>query len=65
MDKSSRLCAPKATPRTLFIFINNPKQSLNARHSFTNNILKKKYEKAFKKLTLFFIPNIVAFNGQD
>ena len=32
------------------IFANNPKQSLHARNSF-EDILKKDYEKALKKLT--------------
>ena len=41
MEKSCRKCAPKASPRTLFILVNNPKQSLHARNSFKNKIFSK------------------------
>ena len=60
MEKSCRKCAPKASPRSLFNFGNNPKQPLHA-----INFLKKDYQKAFKKLTLFFLLNPVPFNGQN
>ena len=43
---------------------NNPKQPLEARNSF-KNILKKDYQKALKKLTLFFLSIPVPFNGEN
>ena len=46
------------------ILLNNPKQTLHARNFFKNNILKEDYQKALKKLTLFFLSNPVPFNGQ-
>ena len=47
------------------ILLNNPKQTLHARNFFKNNILKEDYQKALKKLTLFFLSNPVPFNGQN
>ena len=37
------------------ILLYNLKQTLHARNSFKNNILEEDYQKAFKKLTLFFL----------
>ena len=55
----------KLAPNPLFL-LNNPKQPLHARKSFKNkDILKKDYQKALKKLTLFFLSNPVPFNGQS
>ena len=36
--KSCRKCAPKASPRSLFNLVMNPKQLLHARNSFKNKI---------------------------
>ena len=38
MEKSHRKCAPKATPRSLFILVNNSKQPLHAGNYFKNKI---------------------------
>ena len=48
------------------ILVDNQKWLLHARNSFKNKIfLKENYEKALKKLTLFFLLIAVPFNGQD
>ena len=66
MEKSCRKCAPKASPRPLFILVNNPNQPLHARNSFKNEIfLKGDYKKSIKKLTLISLLNPVLFNGQS
>ena len=63
MEKSCRKCTPKDRSRPLFNFGNNPKQPLNARNSFKNKtFLKEDYQKAFKKLILFFLLSPVPFN---
>ena len=38
MEKSCQKCATKASPRPLFILVNNPKEPLDARNSFKNKI---------------------------
>ena len=64
MEKSCRICAPKASPRTFLILVNNPKQPLHATNSFKNKIFWKRIDqKALKKLTLLFLANPVSFNG--
>ena len=51
--------------RDLFIILkNNPKQSLHARNYFKRDLLKEDYQKALKKVTLFFLSNPVPFNTQ-
>ena len=56
----------KLVPDLFLILVNKPKQPLHARNSFKNNIFwKKDYQEALKKLTLFFLLNPVAFNGQS
>ena len=45
------------------LLVNISKQPLHARNYF-KNILKEYYQKAFKKSTLFFLANLVPFNGQ-
>ena len=40
-------------------------KSKHARNSFKNKILKEDYQKAFNKLTLFFLSNSVPFNRQS
>ena len=47
MEKACRKCAPKVSPRPLFILVNNPKQSLYTRTCF-KNILKEDYQKPLK-----------------
>ena len=48
------------------ILVNNPKQPLHARNSFKKEgILKEDYQKALKKLILFFLSNPAPFNGQS
>ena len=46
----------KLVPDPFLILVSNTKQPLHARNSFKNkiHILKEDYQKAFKKLTLFF-----------
>ena len=48
MEKSCRKWTPKSSPRTLFHFGNNPKQSLHARNSQGENYQKEDYQKALK-----------------
>ena len=57
----------KLVPDPFLILVNNTKQPLHARNSFKNKIyiLKEDYQKALKKLTLFFLLNPVPFNGQS
>ena len=48
------------------ILVNNPKQSMHIRKCYKIKIYcKKDYQKAFKKLTLFFLTNTIPFNGQN
>ena len=47
------------------VLVNNPEQLLQAKNIYKLNILKEDYQKAFKKLTLFFLPNPVPFNEQS
>ena len=47
----------KLVPDLFLILVNNPKQPLHARNTLKNN--------ASKKLPLFFLSNLVAFNGQN
>ena len=56
----------KLIPDIFLILVNNQKQPLHTRNSFKNkDIFKKSYQKALKRLTLFFLSNPVPFNGQD
>ena len=53
-------------PGSFLIFVNNPKQPLHERNYFLKkDILKEDYQKALKRLILFFLLNPVPFNGQD
>ena len=54
MEKSCRKCAPKLAQDPFLILLSNPKQPLHA-----------DYQKAFKKLTLFFFLNPVPFNKRS
>ena len=64
-EKSCRKCTQKLIPDLFPIFVNNPKQALHAINSFKIRYFKRGYQKAFKKLTLFFLSNPVPFNWQD
>ena len=55
----------KIVPAPFLILVNNPKKPLHAINSLENKIFWKDYQKAFKKLTLFFLSNLVPFNGQN
>ena len=55
MQKPCRKCAPKASPRPLFNFGKQPKTVIECKEFFyKSDILKEDYQKALKKLTLFF-----------
>ena len=56
MENHAENVHQKLDPDPYLIFLNNPKQPLHTRNSF---------EKALKKLTLFFLSNLVPFNGQS
>ena len=56
--KSRRKPAPKASPRSLLVLANNPKQPSHARNSFRGGF-------SLKRLFLFFLSNPVLFKGQD
>ena len=47
----------KLVPDPFLNLVSNPKQPLHAR--------KEDYQKAFKKSTLLFLPNLVPFNSQS
>ena len=49
MKKLCRKCAPKASPRPLFNFVNNPKQPLHARNYFEIGL-----SKSLKKVNFIF-----------
>ena len=52
----------KLVPEPYLILLNNPKQPLHARSSFSNKIFSEDVQKALTKLTLFFLSNLVPFN---
>ena len=55
----------KLVPDPFLILVNDPKQPLHARNSFKNDILKEDYQKALKKLILFFLSSPVPFSRQN
>ena len=55
----------KLAPDSFLILVNNLKQPSHARNSFKNKIFWKDYQKALKKLNLFFLLNLAPFNGQS
>ena len=55
----------KLAPDPFLILLNDPKQPLHARNYFLKDILKEDYQKAWKKLTLFFLLNLFSFNRQN
>ena len=54
MEKLCRKCAPKASPRSLFNFANNPRQTLDAGNSFENKKFWKMIIKKPWKSQLYF-----------
>ena len=54
MKKICRECAPKLIPDLFLILVNNPKQLLHARNSFTNQIFWKKIYKKLLKSQLYY-----------
>ena len=56
MENHAENIHQKLAPDPYLIFLSNPKQPLHTRNSF---------KKALKKLTLFFLSNLVPFNGQS
>ena len=55
----------KLVPEPFSILRYKLKQPLQARNSFKSHILIEDYQKALKKLTLFFLSNPVPFNEQS
>ena len=55
----------KLVPDPFLILVNNSKHQLHERNSFKSKILKEDYQKALKKLTLFFLSNPVHFYDQN
>ena len=65
MKKSCRKCAPKASPGPLFYFGKKPKTVIACKKFFwESDILKGDYQKPLKKITSFFLSNLVPFHGQ-
>ena len=64
IEKSCRKCAPKASFRSLFDFAKQPKTAIAHKKLFKTGILKEGYQKALRKLSLFFPSNPLPFNGQ-
>ena len=54
MEKSCKKCEPKASPRLLFILVNNPKHPLHARNSFKNKIFQSRIIKKLKNVDFTF-----------
>ena len=46
------------------ILVNNPKQPVHARNCLKLRYFEEDYQKALKKLTLFFLSNPISFNEQ-
>ena len=55
----------KLVPGPFLILVNNPKQQLHARNFLEIKYVEEDYQKALRKLTLFFLSNPVHFNGQN
>ena len=47
------------------ILLNNHKTAIACKKLFLKDILKEDYQKALKKVTLFFLSNSVFLNGQN
>ena len=54
MEKSSRKCVTKASPRLLYNLVNNPKQPLHARNSFKSKIFERGLSESLKKGNFIF-----------
>ena len=65
MEKHAGNVLQKLAPDPFLILLNNPKQSWHARNSFKNKVFWQDYQKAFKKLSLFFLSNPIPFNRQS
>ena len=66
IEKSCRKYAAKASPRPLYNFGKQPKTAIACKKFFEKqNISKEDYQKALKRVTLFFLSNPVPFNGQN
>ena len=65
MEKACRKCAPKASPRPFLNFAIYAKATIACKKFLQIDILKEDYQKALKKLTLFFLSNTDPFNGQS
>ena len=66
MEKSYKKFAPKGSPRPLFYFSKQPKTAIACKKFLKfKNILKGDNQKPLKKLTLFFLLNLVSFHGQS
>ena len=64
MKKPCRKCAPKVNSRPLFNFIKQPKTAIACKEFFyKSGILKDNFQKALKKITLFFFQT--AFHPYD
>ena len=66
MEKSCKKRAPKTSLRPLFDFAKQTKTTIAHRKFFQKyGILTENYQKALKKLSLFFLSKPVYFNGQS
>ena len=63
MEKYAENVHQRLVPDLFILLVKNPKQPLHARNSF-KRYFEKGFQKALKKLTLFFLTNPVPFNGQ-
>ena len=66
MEKSCRNYALKSSPWPLLNFVKQLKTTIACKKLICKwDILKEDYQKASKKLTLFFLSNPISFNKQD
>ena len=54
MEKSCRICAPKASPTPIFILVNGPKQPLHARNCLKIWYFERELSKTLKKVNFIF-----------
>ena len=59
-----KMCPQKLAPDPFLILPNNPKQKLHEGNSFQNKKFWDDYQKPLKKSALFFLLNLVLFNGR-
>ena len=64
MENHAENVPQKLVLEPFLILVNNRKQSLHTINSFKIRYLKEDYQKALKRLILFFLSNSVPFNGQ-